>query len=144
MPKTRRLKHEQETYQGRPTGWSVLEEIWDRGEDGPDDELAILAQVEPSTVVSYRRKYKYDRGEGNKDPGSYYPVCEEELPLRTIKGWVWCVPIDKGKMECDKCELRYLCEEAVRGEGYLGCERVLTSELLPGYVFEPEEALDEE
>ena len=134
-----KLKHDQATYRGRPTGWSVLEEIWDSGRDGSNEELSLLAHIAPSTVQSYRRKYLYDRGEGFKDPGSIYLVCEGELPLRTIKGWVWCIPRTEGKMECLECDLLELCHEAAQGEGYLGCEQVLVSELLPGYRYEEEE-----
>ena len=130
MPK---LKHDQSTYKGRRTGCSILYEFWDSNQDISDEELAVLAQVTVSTVQSYRRKYRYDRGEGHKHPHDFYPVCEEELPLRTIKGWVWCIPKEKEKMECGSCELFETCQEAVKGEGYLGCEQVLTSELLPGY-----------
>lgn len=133
-----KLKHDQKTYAGRPTGWSVLEALWDSGRDGSNEELSALAQITPSTVTSYRRKYLYDRGQGHKDPHSFYPVQEGELPLRTIRGWVWCIPKTEGKMECKECELYELCQEAVKGEGYVGCEQVLTSELLPGYEYKEE------
>ena len=132
--------HTQSTYLGRPTRRSVLYALWDAGDESSNEELAELVGVAVKTVASYRRKYRYDKGEGHKDPHSFYTVCEEELPLRTIKGWVWCVPRPEGeKMNCDECPLFESCQEAVKGEGYLGCEQVFVDELLPGYAFPGEE-----
>jgi len=119
-------------YKGKRTGRSILYELWDQGDERSPEELAEIAGILPSTARAYWWTYTREQKDGCEDSQEFYPVEEDEIPLRTIKGVVWCVPKEIERMECGECEFYPLCVEAVRRGWYLGCEKVLVSELLPG------------
>lgn len=103
--------------------------MWDDGQDGSNEELARRVGCSPATVNTYRQDY-HRVLEGD----DVLTVTEEDLPLPTRKGEVWCVPIESA-VRCEPwdgregCRLYERCKEAVRLGHFVGCERPLKGEL---------------
>ena len=123
-------KFKQTTYRGKPTARIRLWALWEDGDDRDDTELAKHLNVSRTTVRSYRQEYLATQGEGVKPRRQIVELEESDIPLRTIKGVVWCVPEER-RLECEKCEKYEMCVEAVARKWYLGCEKVYAEELIP-------------
>ena len=120
-------------HRGKPTAKSILFDLWESEFDDTDIALAADLDISPATVRSYRVEWKARRGEGVKELHTIMEIDPDSLPLETSKGWVWRVPIrdESKRLKCGTCECRMECWEWTRRQGYLGCEEVFESELLP-------------
>jgi len=122
-------------YRGKPTAKRTLFALWDDGFDDTDDAISEQLDITISTVQSYRVEWKKARGGGIKRVKQILTVLPEDVPFQTAKGTVWCVPKEKDKLKCERCEIKKECLEWVRkgvregGGAYLGCEAVYECEL---------------
>jgi len=122
------------TYLGDTTARIRLYELWDEGDERSDDELALLIGCSSATVNTYRQDYR--RGQ---DESGIVDVAEGELPLLTIKGWMWCEPVEAFGKTCEPwgegnkrgCVMYEMCKVAVRDGNFIACERMLEKEILP-------------
>jgi hypothetical protein len=125
---------EQHTYQSSPTARIRLYELWDEGDERGDEELAAVIGCSPSTVTTYRQDWRHEQ-----EADEVVEVREGQLPLLTVKGWVWCEPVEIHGKVCEPwsesnprgCVMYEMCQVAVRDGNFVACEWVLRKELLP-------------
>ena len=121
------MKHK--VYKGQRTARSVIIQLLKDGAARSDEELAELAGISVHTVRTYRQELLRQSGEGVSGLPDVFEVAEEDLPLLTLHGWVWCVP-ETVNRSCKGCKMERYCREAVRDGNFIACELVFKEELL--------------
>lgn len=122
------------TYKGKPTAKSLIFSMWDDGDDGDDESIALSFGVSRKTVMSYRNEWRREKNLGIKKLPEIHQVAEPkngspfEL-FETTNGIVWRVPYEND-LRCRDCPIADECEWWVRRGGYLGCEKVYEREIL--------------
>ena len=125
---------EQLTYLGESTARIRLYELWDEGDSRGDEQLARVVGCSPATVTTYRQDWR-----GRENDNAVVEVGEDELPLLTLHGWMWCAPVEIHGKVCEPwseentrgCVMYEMCKEAVKEGNFVACEWVLERELLP-------------